>query len=151
MPAGSRFLLTKGMFGEKLTYKDRGFAGDGNYYCLTIRNHILHSAHPLGWIREFKVLIDGKEVPPAQLFFVLRGQWICAEQMPTITELYWTIDEEAEIYIKTQKELQQGIHDMTVCFSVSGLEGTRVLDMEDRWPRKQEEADFKVQVIKEVV
>lgn len=150
MPAGSRFLLEEGMFENVLTYENKGFAGVGNYYCMMVRNHILHSAHPLGWIREFKVWLDGMEVPADSLFFVLRGQWICAEQMPTITELYWTIDEEAEIYIKTEKEILPGLYDMTVRFTVSGLEGTRVLDIEGRWPEKQEEVRLKVQVLKEV-
>lgn len=151
MPAGSRFLLTQGMFGNTLTYENKGFGGSGKYYWVTVRNHILHSAHPLGWIRELKIWVDGEEIPPASLFFVLRGQWICAEQMPTVTELFWTIDEEAKLYIKTERSILPGVHDMKIRFTVSGLEGTRVLDMDGRWPRKQEEIRFKVLAAKEAV
>ncbi len=143
MPAGSAFLIKEGMLSKAIRNVDRDNDGVAEYYMLTIRNQILHAVHPLGWIRKLILHVDGRPVPTESVFFVVRGQWICLEHMPTIKDIFWRIGETALIYVKQQGGISKGKHDVECIITASTLEDTSILDERDEWPpritRLQEE------------
>lgn len=146
MPAGASFLMQEEMFSDKLVNVDLNQDGEKDYFYLTLRNHILHSTHPLGWFRKLIIKVDHEEIPNGDIYFVLRGQWICLEQMPTIREIFWYIDEEARIYIKRKGGIESGNHIVEITFIASTLEETRVLDTKGFWPMRKEIAKLNLTV-----
>ena len=76
-----------------------------------------------------------EEIPTHRIFFVLRDQWIGIEQMPTISDIWWMLREEAEIYIRQDDGIVSGKHDVECTMEISTLTNTRIVDKNDLYPR----------------
>ena len=135
MPAGKDYWIKEGMISKELKNVDIDGDGKVDHFCFSVWNQFLHAKHPLGWIRRLVVKIDGKDIAPHRIFFVLRDQWIGAKQMPTITDIWWMLREEAEIYIKQDDGIIPGTHNVECTMEISLLTNTRTVDRQDIWPR----------------
>lgn len=150
MPAGTCFLYREGMFGDVIGVEKDRYAEDDNIYYIEMKNHILHAAHPLAWLRELNVNVDGEAISSCNMYFVLRDQWICVQQMPTIKEIFWTINETARLYFRTACRIEPGVHEVRIKFVASSLEGTRHLDLDNKWPGRCEKVELKMRLSEEV-
>ena len=135
MPAGNTYWIQEGMISKELRNMDIDGDGKVDHYCFSVWNQFLHAKHPLGWIRNVSVCIDGEEIPTHRIFFVLRDQWIGIEQMPTISDIWWMLREEAEIYIRQDDGIVSGKHDVECTMEISTLTNTRIVDKNDLYPR----------------
>jgi hypothetical protein len=135
MPAGSSFLITEGMLSDKIV--EINFNGE-TFYSIGLRNQLLHAVHPLGWICSLDLVIDGKAVPKEDVFFEIRGQWICTAQMHTITDIFWYIMEDARLNVRKKTTLSPGSHDIECEFAASMLEVATQLDLKEKWPRRHQ-------------
>ena len=102
MPAGSAYCIEEGMITGALRNVDLDGDGVTDHLCFRLRNQFLHPDHPLGWIRRLTVAVDGVAACPSDLHFVLRGQWIAVEHMPTISDIWWHMREVAEVYMRSK-------------------------------------------------
>lgn len=138
MPAGSKFWIEEGMLSDTIRNVDVNGDDKVDFVCFTVRNQFLHPNHPLGWIRKLTVTIDGKEVPEDEVYFVVRGQWVNARHVPTITDIYWYMREEAAIYVQSTG-VKAGKHRVTcslsICLFTHALIDTKILDPEGMFPR----------------
>ncbi len=134
MPAGTSYFIKEGMISKELKNVDTNKDGKFDYFCFSIWNQILHAKHPLGYIRKLKLVIDGKDINTNRIFFVLRDQWICIEQMPTISDIWWMLREEAQIYVKQEGGINPGVHKVECIMETSLLMNTRSIDRRDIWP-----------------
>ena len=134
MPAGTSYWIEEGMLDHELRNTDLNKDGQVDHVCFTVRNQFLHPNHPLGWIRKLTVEIDGEDIPADQMYFVVRGQWISVEHMPTIRDIWWNMMEEAQICIK-HRGLRTDKCFVTCSFEISLLMHASLLDLNDLWPR----------------
>jgi len=138
MPAGSRFWIEKGMLSDTVRNVDTDGDGKVDHFCFTVRNQFLHPNHPLGWIRKLTVTVDGRTIPGNQAHFVVRGQRISVEDVPTITDIWWYMREEAEIYVASNG-LSAGRHRVTCTFEICAFIHAQlygaILDKENIYPR----------------
>jgi hypothetical protein len=130
MPAGKASCISEGMLGG-LENVDVDKDGTTDHYRFSIRNQFLHPNHPLGWIRQFGVAVDGQAVPSNSIQFVVRNQWIAAEKLPTIADIWWSMREIAEIYVPSIG-LEPGSHRVEVSFDISLFAQTSSLDRENK-------------------
>lgn len=135
MPAGKSYWVKDGMISRELKNVDIDRDGKVDHFCFSVWNQFLHAKHPLGWIRKLTVRIDGEEISPCRIFFVLRDQWIGIEKMPTISDIWWMLREEAEIYIKQDDGIISGTHNVECTMEISLLTDTRTVDRQDIWSR----------------
>jgi len=135
MPAGSSFLIAEGMLSDKIGLT--GFNGE-SFYSIGIKNQMLHAVHPLGWFCSLDLTVDGKRIPKEDVFFELRGQWICCAQMHTITDIFWYIMEEARLNFRSKPVLASGSHKVECKFTASTLEVDFQLDLAEKWPRRSQ-------------
>ena len=135
MPAGKNYWIEEGMISKELKSVDIDKKGKVDYFYFSVWNQFLHAKHPLGWIRKLTVRIDGEEISPNRIFFVLRDQWIGIEQMPTISDIWWMLREEAKIYIKQDDEIISGTHNVECNMEISLNTNTRTIDKNDIYPR----------------
>jgi hypothetical protein len=135
MPAGSSFLIAKGMLSNRI--EEIEFEG-ACYYRIGLRNQLLHAVHPLGWICELNLRIDGRSVPKEDVFFEIRGQWICTKQMHTIKDIYWYIAEIAHLNIRNKFDIPTGEHEIECEFVASQLEVSTQFDVKKLWPRRSQ-------------
>lgn len=147
MPAGTGYLFKEGMLSpviRKTTFPSTG----KEFYAIEVKNHFLHAIHPLAWFKKVEIEVDGKEISGEDARFVLRGQWFHVSDMPTITEVYWGLAEQAEICIPEVEKLTAGKHHVKLTFSMSMLEDTQIMDSKGLWPLRIEcvEDDLEVEV-----
>jgi hypothetical protein len=135
MPAGSSFLIKEGMLSDKICRTE--FNGEP-FYSIGIRNQMLHAAHPLGWFCAVNLSVDGNPVSKEDVFFEIRGQWICTAQMHTIMDIFWYIMEEARLNFRRNPELVSGAHDVECEFVASLLEVATQPDRAGKWPRRRQ-------------
>jgi len=135
MPAGSRFLIEDGMLSDKIGIVK--FNGD-SFYSIELKNQLLHAAHPLGWFCEINLAVDGVSIPREEVYFELRGQWICTAQIYTITDIFWYIMEKASLNFRTKTALAKGLHSIDCEFVASMLEVATQLDLKKKWPRRRQ-------------
>lgn len=133
MPAGTAYCIPQGMLGSTIANVDLNNDGVVDHFRFEIRNQFLHPEHPLGWIRGLSVAVDGEEVPTEMMGFVLRGQWIAVEKLPTIADIWWHMREVAEIYVRS-RGLDAGRHRVDVDFDVSLFVHTPSIDQQGQWP-----------------
>jgi len=114
MPVGTQFYIKEGMVSKELINVDTNKDGKFDYFYFSIWNQKLHAKEPLGNIRKLTLRIDGEEIKPNRIFFVLRDQWIRIEQMPTIKDIWWMLREEAQIYVKQEGGINPGIHNVEI-------------------------------------
>lgn len=133
MPAGSTYWIREGMLDGKLENVDLDHDGVVDHVCFSIRNQFMHPNHPLGWIRDFRVCIDGAEMPREEVCFVVRDQWVGTAEMRTITDIWWHMREKATIYVGSG-ELAPGKHRVECSISISLHVNTPTIDREDLWP-----------------
>jgi len=112
MPLGNQFYIKEGMLSKELKNVDSKNDGKVDYFYFSIWNQKLHAKEPLGNIRKFTLRIDGEEIENKRIFFVLRNQWICIEQIHTISDIWWMLREEAQIYVKQDGGIDRGIHNV---------------------------------------
>ena len=101
----------------------------------SIWNTKLHAAEPLGAVRKLTLKIDGEEIEPSRIFFVVHDQWIGIEQMPTISEIWWMLREEAHIYVKQEGVIKPGTHNVECILENQLLVHTPAIDSKDIRPR----------------
>jgi len=135
MPAGQRYWVEEGILGNQITNVDTNNDGKMDHYCFAIINKFLHAKHPLGWIRNVTLKIDGQTIRNDKAYFVLRGQWISLKHMPTVTDIWWNLVEKAEIYVEKEDGLEQGRHAVECNLELSLHENTRTVDVKDAWQR----------------
>jgi len=129
MPAGTSFIISEGMISSTIKEVE---TAERNYICIDIRNHLLHAVHPLGWMREINLKVDGKTIPKQNIYFVLRGQWVNVEFMHTIQDIYWYIAEPAQLFI-AGLSLSKGEHEIEFELVASQLEVSTILDVKEIW------------------
>ena len=112
MPVGNQFYIKEGMLSKELKNIDSKKDGNIDYFYFSIWNQKLHAKEPLGNIRKFTLKIDGEKIENKRIFFVLREQWICIEKIHTISDIWWMLREEAQIYIKKDGGIDSGIHNV---------------------------------------
>lgn len=135
MPAGTSFLIEKGMLGEKI----RNVQKDGYaYYTFDVINQYLHAVHPIAWTRRIDLKVDGEEIGQKQFFFVVRDQWIRGDHIKDTVDIYWYLCERAQIYVQCDEELQAGKHVVECTFTASRLEETSIIDLKDEWPQRSQ-------------
>ena len=135
MPVGRQYYVTEGMVSRQLTNADTDNDGNYDHYYFSIWNQKLHAKQPLGNMRRFSLQVDGIEIPSNQIYFALRGQWICIEQLPTITDIWWMLREEARIYVKQKGGISPGTHRVRITIENQVLMYTRTVDRENLRPR----------------
>ena len=135
MPAGTSYWIKEGMISKKLKNVDINKDGKFDHFYFSIWNQILHAKHPLGYIRKLTLKIDGEDIEPNRIFFVLRDQWICIEQIQTISDIWWMLREEAQIYVKQKGGINPGFHNIECIMETSLLMNTRTIDRHDAWPK----------------
>ena len=62
------------------------------------------------------------------IFFVVRGNWIPARYMPTISDIWWNQSESAYIYLKKPGGFSKGTHKVELFMSLQSLFNTKTLD-----------------------
>ena len=135
MPAGSGYWIEEGMLSNTIRNRDEDQDGKVDHVCFTVRNQFLHPNHPLGWIRKLDVKLDGQAIPPKRTYFVLRGQWINVACMPTITDIWWYMREEAHIYVESEGLEPGQLHLVACAFEISLFLHSPIVDRENIWPR----------------
>lgn len=133
MPAGTAYCIPQGMLGSTIENVDVDNDGVVDHFRFEIRNQFLHPEHPLGWIRSLTISLDGTELQREAIGFVLRGQWIAVEKLPTISDIWWHMREIAEVYVRSSG-LAAGRHRIDVDFNVSLFVHTPSIDRHGRWP-----------------
>lgn len=133
MPAGTAYCIPLGMLGSTIANVDLDNDGAFDHFKFEIRNQFLHPEHPLGWIRGLSVSVNGNQVPTESIGFVLRGQWIAVDKLPTISDIWWHMREIAEIYVRSPG-LDARRHRIDVDFDVSLFVHTPSIDRHGRWP-----------------
>lgn len=134
MPAGTQFLMEKGMLGEMLQRTDIDRGQEGMIYRFEVRNHMLHAVHPLGWFRRIRVSVDGRDIASEKFYFVVRGQWIRGDDVPNIQDIYWYLCEPAEVYFEQDAAMTPGAHRVEFELFIARYEGTNIIDFDGRWP-----------------
>ena len=134
MPAGTKYLIEDNMLSNIIENSDENSDQVVDHFHFTIRNQFLHAAHPLSWFRKIELSVDGIEIDSSDIYFVLRGQWFCASYLYTITETFWTLCEEAEIFVKKTGGLKVGPHNVTVILTTSSFSDTWFQDTSGLWP-----------------
>lgn len=138
MPAGTRFMIEEGMLGTTLRNETIQEETPTDYYSFEIRNQFLHAVHPLGFIRKLKLEVDGAPVCQRDVYFVLRGQWIRADHLPDIADIYWYIGERAQIFVRKDGGIGPGAHVIRCTISASRLDQTMILDTRSIWPLREQ-------------
>ena len=139
MPAGSSFLISEGMLGDRLYRSTDDWHGTiKDYYWFEIRNQGLHAVHPLGWIRRLTIDVNGVLIPDCSVYFVLRGQWIPASFLKEIQDIYWYFCEVARICIVDTKAINSGENVIRVSIATSRLDQTSILDEKGIWPLREQ-------------
>lgn len=144
MPAGTAYLVKEGMIGKTMS---RAMYNGDHYYKFTLKNNFLHAIHPVGWFRQIDIEINGEKYATKDSYFVLRNQFFRIPDMHTISEVYWNLCEPAEIYLKRDKELENGMYDIKVTFTTSLLEDTQILDREGKYKDRVEFADSLIELV----
>ena len=133
MPAGTSFLIEKGMLGKTL----KNVRIDGkDYVRIDVVNQYLHAVHPLAYTRRIDLKIDGEVIPNDQFFFVVRNQWIRGDHVKNIVDIYWYLCEPAQIYVCRDGGIAGGKHVVECAFTASYLEETSIIDLEDFWQQR---------------
>lgn len=147
MPAGTSYLFKEGMLQPEIT-KTAALDKTKEYYAIGVKNFFLHAVHPLAWFKKLEIEIDEKQMDLEKAYFVLRGQWFHIMDMPTITEVYWNLAEEAQLLLPAEERLEQGKHHVKITFTMSMLEDSQVMDKKGLWPHRVEfvEEDLKLEV-----
>lgn len=132
MPAGSIYWIEKDMMGEELintkcTHLDR----EEEFSYFEVKSYFIHSVHPLGFFRKMEVTVDGESIDTDDLFFVVRGNWIPARYMPTISDIWWNQSESAYIYIRRPGGFNPGKHTVNLFMHLQSLFNTKTLDTKD--------------------
>jgi hypothetical protein len=133
MPSGTQYLIEAGMLSDFIRNWDIDKDGTVDHYSFDIRNQFLHSVHPLAWFKKMALAVDGRPVDSKNMYFVLRGQWINVSKLDTITEIFWTIAEEARIYVCQRGGIAKGSHAVKFSLTTSSFTDTRFLDVKGLW------------------
>lgn len=129
MPAGSIYWIEKEMLGDRLNNTACTHLGKTeDYGCFEVRSYFIHSVHPLGFFREMGVTVDGETMDVDDLFFVVRGNWVPARYMPTISDIWWNQSESAWIYIRRSGGFAPGRHEVELHMKLQSLFNTKTLD-----------------------
>lgn len=132
MGLGTQYWIKENSLSETGENLDLNQDGKIDHFRFVLKNNCLHPIHPLGWFRSFRVLIDGTEVNPDDSYFVVRGQWIPFDQLPTITDIWWSITEPADIVCAVPEALY-GKHTVSCVMSTSLVPNTRTVDTKGVW------------------
>lgn len=135
MGLGEQYWVHENSLSKSMCNKDLDGDGIYDHFSFTLRNNCLHSIHPLGWFRDFKLYLDEEEIPQDKSYFVLRGQLIPLKQLPTITDIWWEIIENAEIYGYYPGGVPAGIHQVKCEMDTSLVPNTRTVDTKEVWRR----------------
>lgn len=129
MPAGSIYWIEKGLMRtELINTKHMHLDEENDYGCFEIKSYFIHSVHPLGFFRKLEVSVDDEKVDVDNIFFVVRGNWIPARYMPTISDIWWNQSESAYIYLKKPGGFSKGTHKVELFMSLQSLFNTKTLD-----------------------
>jgi hypothetical protein len=140
MPAGQKYWMDEGAFDGKLRYGNAGSSYPGEIGFI-FRNNCLHAVRPIGSIRKLTVTFDGKEIAQEDAFIILRGQRIRFKELPTITDIWWNVREDADIRFVPETLPSPGSHEVSVRVEISHLQNTRIVDRKDVFGRIVENID----------
>lgn len=140
MPAGTTYIYKEGMLSPWIRKRTEA---DGEYYELEIKNHFLHAAHPLGWIKKIEILVDGKTIREQDIYFVVRNQWFPVTKIHTITEVFWHLIEPAQICFRGFA-IGQGTHQIECRMTTSLSDDTQIVDRKGIWPDRVEKLVWEV-------
>lgn len=105
--------------------------GDDRYE-VDVRNQFFHGAHPLGWIRDLTVTIDGRAAE--DLHLVIRDQAVPLALVRTTTDIWWYPREIAALRFHISG-LPRGARARIGCrFAVSTFFFTPAIDRDDHYP-----------------
>jgi hypothetical protein len=94
----------------------------------TLTNQIFHGTHPLGWIRSFRVDVDGGALPPDTVDFVIRHQAIPSYLLPEISDIWWQPRESVVIAVRLAGGLRPGKHRLGCDFQLASIIFTPSID-----------------------
>lgn len=132
MGLGTQYWIKENSLSKTGRYLDLDGDAAADHFCFTLLNNCLHPIHPLGWFRSFRVFIDGAEADPQRSCFVVRKQWVPFDRLPTITDIWWSISEPAEIVCAVPKGTA-GTHTVKCVMSTSLVPNTRTVDTKGIW------------------
>lgn len=131
MPVGKTYWVEENMLGTTLENLDRDGDGKADHVRFGVKSSFIHADHPLGWIRDIRVEIDRQPVAPEDIFFVLRRNWIPLSCLPTISDIWWHMAENAYVTVRRLGGITPGTHRVSVTMEFSSLFNTRTVDYDD--------------------
>lgn len=131
MPVGKTYWVEENMFGSLLENMDEDKDGVFDFVRFSVKCSFIHAVHPLGFIRDLWVEIDGVRYSPDDTIFVLRKNWIPARYVPTISDIWWNIAEIAHIYVRFPGGISSGEHKVNFHMEISTLFNTRTVDYDN--------------------
>lgn len=138
MPAGTNFMIEEGMLGAGIHNVTIMEERPNDYYWFELRNQFLHGVHPVGFMRKLTLWVDGEEIPRDRCFFVLRDQWIRADHVGSIEDIFWYLAEPARIYVQKDGGLEKGEHEIALKVTASRLDQSALLDSREIWPMREQ-------------
>ena len=119
------------MLSECLENMDFDRDGVFDHIRFGMKSSFIHADHPLGWIRNIEVSVDGEEVPEEEIYFVVRDNWVPLSCIRTISDIWWKMAETAYVTIKRPGGIPKGSHKITCAMEFSTLFNTRTVDYHD--------------------
>ena len=107
------------------------FNGKCMSYKLDIRMPSYRGTY-LSCLREFSVLVDGKEIDSKSILFCLNGKKFLLSKLPELNEEYWFVRDKASIEVSYDGGLSIGDHEIQVNLShvipYTGYDGDYKID-----------------------
>lgn len=127
MPIGSVDWIEDGMLQGDL--RELG----NNHYQFDVRNQFFHGAHPIGWIRDIEVTMNG--IAADDVAFTVRGQRVPLDLVRSTSDIWWYPLEVANVSFALPETPEPADDaDITCRFAVSTFFFTPAIDRDDRYP-----------------
>lgn len=126
MPIGSVDWIARGMLQPELRR-----AGD-HLLEFDVRNQFFHGAHPLGWIRDIQVAVDGESATDVSV--ILRGQAVPLGLVRTTADIWWYPREIATLRFHLDGDVLDAQPAVSCRFELSTFFFTPMIDHADRYP-----------------
>lgn len=132
MPIGSAHWVADDMLRSlrNVAADDSGSRG----YAFDIVNQFFHAGRPLGWMRSFRLAVDGEAVAPETVTLVVNGQRLPATLIPELDEVWWQPRDVASLVVRTGDALGAGVHHVAWSFDLPLVNFTPVVDREGLLP-----------------
>ena len=134
MPIGTVDWIAEGMLEAPLVNCGNGPGGQPLGVAIPVRNQFFHGSHPVGWVRDIELDLDGHRPERDALSLVLRGQRLSIPQMRHAVDIWWQPREVAHIVVDLPGGLAVGTHAVELTMHLSTFFFTPVIDRDDRYP-----------------